>query len=332
MSCFNVARRRSVFAILLIFLCSFWVRSTLADPLGTLPVVEAEQLRFIFEGRSDLWLSPYEDKESPIRIYSFKLRFPFLKFENFSTIFSMQSEEISLGRGDLLLGPNEVPIGSSLRAQQVGLGVAYEGSDKSSLTFFGSYASSSDEPYGHGRDIWPELTATYFSSYRGNWRAIFLANYSENRGFMNNQFLPAPGFGYKLNESFEVMFGYPFLRFRWTPNLEWRHLTAISPVGLKFESDYFYSDSLLLMAELGISTRSYLHSSRADDVDRAIYEEKFLNIGFKRILSPKTYVGFKFGGSFDRKVYQSTTVFNSMGAVHSLPDDLTGSLLLEFLP
>lgn len=315
-----------------LFLCLLFSVGSQADPLGTLPIVEAEQLRFSIEGRSDLWLSPYEDKETPVRIYNAKLHAPFYEQDDFRAMIALQSEEVSAGRSDILVGQNDIPLGSSLRSQQVGLGLSYENESYHNFSFYGAMASSSDEPFNQSRDIWPELTATYFSPYSNSWRWMAFGNYSKSRGFWNNHFLPGVGAGYRLKESLEVMFGFPFLRVMWKPTLDSSTLFALSPVGARWDSSYIYSDSLLFTFSAGLSTRSYLHVNRSDEENRVIYEEKFIDIGFKRILSPKLYVGLKVGGSFDRSVYESKSVFKESGVEAQLGGDITGSFLLEFLP
>lgn len=68
-----------------------------ADPLGTVPSLEPERTKIIFEGRSDLWTSPYMDKDSPLRFYSNKLLIPILRQAQWEGSINLQMDGISLG-------------------------------------------------------------------------------------------------------------------------------------------------------------------------------------------------------------------------------------------
>lgn len=304
----------------------------IAAPLGNIPEIEEDKVRLIFSARSDLWLSPYEDKETPLRIYGATLRLPVTLTEGWIGSAMLATESVSLGRTDVIVGEDTVPLNSNLQDQSAGLGLTHQLHDESSISIYGAFSSASDEPFQNDRDRWMELTAAYRSQTWGDWQGLFAVNYSKNRGFLNNQVIPFLGVSYQPKSAFRFLLGFPYLQMVWKPDLNWTTTASLTPVGGRVKANYIYSDSLLLFLDAGLSARSYLHVNRTQNDHRLIFEEKYAEIGFKRILSPKTYVGFAAGGSFDRNVYEAKTVFRPMGSKIELNGDITGRFLLEFLP
>src|SRR5690606_13575284 len=98
------------------------------------------------------------------------------------------------------------------------------------------YGSASDQPFKNGRD--GTLNANYIRKFNSNWYGI--ANYSNNRSFLNN--VPLPGFIYvqTLGRTHALLYGFPFVfwmrplsedvslnllaMFPWTYNLKIRYL------------------------------------------------------------------------------------------------------------
>lgn len=303
----------------------------MAAPLGIVPEIEEDRMRVIFKARSDLWLSPYEDKETPIRIYEGQLRLPASLFDSWMGSLSLTSETVSLGRTDLLIGKRSTSLSSNLQSQSIGFGLERKMENKSSISFYGALTSASDEPFKNGRDIWTEATTSYRSPMWGLWQGIFALNYSKNRGFLNDQALPLVGAAYKWSSNLNFIVGFPFARVTWN-SLNWTITATATPVGGSLYIDYIYSDSLLILMSAGVSSRSYLHVNRTEDKYRLIFEEKYAEVGLKRILSPKTLIGFKAGASFDRSVYEAITVFHPESSKSHITGDLTSGIFLEFLP
>lgn len=83
----------------------------LAAPLGRIPLVDRGNPRIVLDSQTDLWVSPYKNKETPQRTYQTQLKIPFIKNESLTASLNIENEGRSLGRPDLLVGKNKSTLG-----------------------------------------------------------------------------------------------------------------------------------------------------------------------------------------------------------------------------
>lgn len=302
-----------------------------ARPLATFPTVEEGDTRVRFDFTSDIWNSPYQNKEMPQRIYELQLKVPFIKNENFKTSFTIDGEGRSVGRPDLVVGHDRILIGPDLRSQSVGFAFDYKDPDKSSMAFYISYDSASDEPYRNKRDISVATTALYTSKPYGHWRWILGMNQNENRGYQNGQAIPVIGLVYQPDASLRISFGYPFLRINWEFFQDnYMKLTAM-PAGIRDEFIHYIWPDISLFAAATVSNRSYEHFNRTDEDLRLIFEEKSIEAGFRISVSTSTVFGLTAGYGFDRRIFEGKQVFMPIGPVERINPDSYAGVSLEHL-
>lgn len=298
--------------------------------LGMIPTVDKHNLRLIIEGRTDLWTSAYRYKEAPLRLHEVRFRARLINSEFWSASAHVGAESLSSGRTDLTVGRNPVFIGSDLRSQSAGFGVKRTASDASSFSVFAAYNSSSDEPYKNTRDIWTEVSMFYEFAPQDTLQWVIAANSSKNRGFLNDQIVPFVGVHYKPGSNFSATIGFPFARFIWSNEDFWTTSVYLTPVGIHGEMAHMSLPYLSWRMKAGLSSRSYLHVNRIDDQMRLIFEEKYLEGGFKSKVSDQTFVTFSIGTSFDRALYEAKSVFYAEGSKTDLNKDLYGVIQMEF--
>lgn len=301
-----------------------------AAHLGMIPTVDKHNLRLIIEGRTDIWTSPYRDKETPLRLHELKLRAPLFNTESWSASAHIGAESLSSGRADMTVGRNPVFIGSDLRSLSAGFGVKRTASEGSSVSIFTAQNSSSDEVYRDTRDTWTEVSIFYEFAPQDRLQWVVAANSSKNRGFLNNQIVPFIGVHYKPSSNFSATFGFPFARLIWSNEDFWTTSVYLTPVGVHGEVTRSTSAHMSWRIKAGLSSRSYLHVNRIDDHMRLIFEEKYFEGGFKSKVSDQTSVGFTIGTSFDRVFYEAQNVFSAEGQKTNLNKDLYGAFLMEF--
>lgn len=317
---------------LIFFACIFgFSQFANAAPLGTIPVLEKERTQVNVHGRTDLWTNPLKDKESPIRIYSVDLLVPFRFSEKCLMAELLKSESLSLGRSNLLVGEDQVKLGSDLRSQGIGIGFSCHKSDDHSYSIYTSYVSASDDPYHFARDRWVDYVFTYQNNLAEEIGWIFKLNSSKNRGFANNQVFPFLGIIYTKN-FFEYLIGFPYFQMIWRPNDEWQATVRLLPVGFSLVTNHQLDDIGSVSAEASQTSRSYLHIERTDDDKRLFYEEKIVNLKLNVEASVRTQFIFSVGYAWDRNIYEAKTVAEPLHSRISLDHDIYGTMGLEFKP
>jgi hypothetical protein len=302
-----------------------------AAPLGTIPVIESRNLRLFFDGRSDLWSAVAKVKSSPVRITAAEVQVPIAHAETWKASFNASDESLSLGRADFSLGKKKVFIGSDLRSESFGLGLNKEFESGSSVSIFAAFATASDRPYGAPRDEWIESNLVYRSPKLENHRWIFVVNQSNNRGFKNGTPFPYFGVSYEPEPEFKAMFGFPFLFLTWgTPDKDWKKDFKLTPFGTRFDLETNLEDQFVFNAFAAFTVRSYLHDERIDDDDRLYYQEFSIETSVRRALSSETTVLFGIGYSFDRRLYESETIYSPNSEYTIMNNDVYGRIAMEF--
>ena len=302
-----------------------------AAPLGTIPTIESRDLKLIFDFRSDMWTSPYTYKSAPVRIINGEFRIPIAHAETWKASADISDEGLSLGRADFTLGKKKVFVGSNLRSQSAGVGLNKDFASGSSLSLFAAFATASDEPHKSRDDEWYEGNIIYRSQMIENHRWIFVVNQSNNRGFKNGTPFPFFGVSYEPDPEFRAVFGFPFLMLTWGTPETWQKEFKLTPFGTRFDMTTHLEDQFTFNAFAAFNVRSYLHSARVDKDDRLYYQEFVVEGNVRTAMTPQTGVIFGLGYSFDRRFYESETIYSPNSDYTIFDNDLYGRVSVEFL-
>lgn len=304
---------------------------TEAAPLGMIPQVQEGPARIEIEYLTDLWTSPNENKENSVRLYNLNFKVPMIASEKWTASFHADLEGYDLGRPDITIGDDNVRVGSDLRAQSLGFGFSHHPGDGRWINYFGSYRSSSDEPYLASRDTWIEHSLIYAFKPTGFYQWVTGFNSSQNRGYWNGQVIPILGVSYRPYSDLSIVMGFPFFYIDMNIKNYIRAQLTMTPVGLNTEFSHKVRDDLSIRLRSGLATRSYLHHNRVEDEKRFFVNSKYIDLSFSRVLSEKTRYGLALGYSFDRQFYEGEQAFRPQGARSTIGPDLTGGFVMEIL-
>ncbi|KYG66794.1 hypothetical protein AZI86_07075 [Bdellovibrio bacteriovorus] len=307
-----------------------FVGGAVAAPLGTIPFIDTQFLRIILDLRSDLWRSPYSYKASPIRIINGEFRIPVAYGDSWNISANISNESLSLSNTEFHVADRDVFIGNNLQTQSIGLGINKTFSDSSVLMFMGAYATASDNPYAEPRDRWFEGNLVYRSKSLGSYKYILAVNQSANRGLANDRPFPYLGVIFQPNDNFEVHVGFPFMRILWQKENDWRRIAHVTPFGAYFDIEKNLTDDFVYHGRAEYAIRSYLYKNRLEDETRLYFQEMSLEGGIRKELTVTTTVGLALGYAFDRRLYESRSVYEPREAKTALDSDLYGRLRLEF--
>lgn len=218
-----------------------------------------------------------------------------------------------------------------MRNERVGLGLRHISTSDSSISAFVSLNSASDEPFKNSRDQWTEISVLYFSPMNENgFQWVALSNQSQNRGFYNGQWFPFLGVHINHSSEFSYSVGLPFVRLIWKKASGLNTTLIATPTGLNITASHQITERYLALAHMGVAVYSFLHTNRVEFDERAFYEEKYADLGFKYILSEDTSIGMTLGGSVDRYVYSGEVAFQADTPRNHLTNDFYSRLILEF--
>lgn len=126
--------------------------------------------------------------------------------------------------------------------------------------------------------------------------------------------IPFPGFIYIYRTpTFTGMFGIPVISVQWTPVNPWSFsFSALGPQ-LKSEITYGAIDETQFFAGLAWKQQRFSLSTRTEEDERVIVEEKNAEIGARRSLFQKVSSEVGAGYSFNRYIYQGEDLFDRSG-------------------
>ncbi|MFV8248727.1 hypothetical protein [Bdellovibrio bacteriovorus] len=299
-------------------------------PLGTIPTIEEDNLRLIFDFRSDLWSSPYTYKDSPVRIVGGDIRIPIYKSETWSASARIFDENLQLGRAQFNLGGESIFIGTALQNQGAGFGVRKVFASGSMMSVFASYATASDVPWGAPRNDYFDGTISYRMVTGNDYHWIFAVNQSDNRGIYNGMPYPFIGVVQDIWPGFRFSLGLPFLMLEWGATEEWVTNFSLTPFGVKLATSKNLDHGFVFQAKTALTVRSYMFDTRKDSADRLYYQEIFAEGALKKFVTPQTGVSFALGAAVDRRLYESERIYVPNSKVTTIKNDFYGRLGVEF--
>jgi hypothetical protein len=202
----------------------------------------------------------------------------------------------------------------------------YFSNDKS-LGIMSSFGSSSDKPFKNGSDG----TILVNSSYQLNSKWVLLANYSNNRPFLNN--VPLPGFIYVREQSREssVILGFPFI-YILKPFYEGRFsikYLGILPYNHKIR--VLYNNFSHLKPYLGFEQGAlvFFESDRISKNQRTFWFERKAMMGFEKSFGPVLKIDGQLGNSFDREYFNARSFNRRHSEIRKIHDGIYASLNLK---
>lgn len=299
-------------------------------PLGTIPTIEEGNLRLITDFRSDLWTSPYRFKSAPLRFIDGKFRIPVLKKDSWTASVAFESERFSLGRADVTLGSQKVFVAQDLRSESIGFGVSKSFENGDSVSFFNSWATASDSPFST-RNSWAESTWIYRTRRVDDHRWVIGLNQSNNRGILNGKPFVYAGMVYDNEDDFSMSVGFPFFSATWGNSETWRKTFVLTYFGSRLEAEKNLEDGFVFKTAAWFSVRSFLHDDRTNTDERLYYQEICIEPSIKKALSDRTNMVFGVGYSFDRRLYETRTIYRPNNKTTQIENDAYTRFGLEFI-
>lgn len=314
----------------LIVSCALFASNALAAPLGAIPQIDTDYLRVILDFRSDLWTSPYTYKQSPVRIFGTEVRIPIAHGASWRASANISDESLSLSRTEFPLVDKDIFVGNNLQSQSLGLGFSKINEDTSAFSIVGAYASASDAPYADIRNRYFDGTLTYRTAPIGRHRWVFALNQSNNRGIANGRPFPYLGVLLEPAEEFQAWVGFPFIKVIWQRPGDWKREAEVTPFGAFFDIEKLISNGFLWHSRAAFTLRSYLYENRIEDASRLYYQEMSVEGGVRKALSAGTLVEIGVGYSFDRRIYESDSIYTPRNDKTIVDSDLFGRIKIGF--
>lgn len=198
----------------------------------------------------------------------------------------------------------------------LGLTYQHQLKDDRSLSYQFSYGSAGDEPFRDGRDSTIQLNVLYRTSQK--W--FLVANYSNNRTFLNN--VPLPGFIYVHSSSREeqLILGFPFIQIQKPAGDFSFRYQAILPFIHRLRMTYGGWKVLRFIVGAEQDSHSYFYSERQSDDKRTFWFERRIYSGIEKSLGPVLKMDLQLGKAFDRKFFVSRSFSRGRSDVVNLSD------------
>lgn len=165
-----------------------------------------------------------------------------------------------------------------------------------------SYGSASDRPFKSARDN--TLSANYIQKMNERW--LVVANYSNNRPFLNN--VPLPGFIYVKEMSRERTFiiGFPIILWQ-APVSEHLSLRIFGLMPFSYRTRLLYTKWGLIMPYVGFeqSPQTFFRYDREERYNRFFWFERRVSVGTEGRISKSFRFDLSAGLAFDRQFFEA---------------------------
>jgi hypothetical protein len=296
--------------IMIFFILVFWTRLSYAQFNGSRP--PRDNARIILDYQSDV-LNESSDRRLTERqkIAGADIDVNIYRSKKYTITVGGRIESLDTGSSNLQFGP-ETPVGRNLTDQVFTVSGKKTIDDKGrSLSMSLSYGSASDNSFGREKDSAVNLTAVYSLARGEKSQWLLVANYSNNRAFLNNIPLPSVFYLYMPSKKFIATIGFPFVSVNWMDYKTYSYKIFFSPVGGGFDLARQIYGPAMFYTKFEFQVETYMHENRQVEEDRLFYEDKKFEIGLKSFLSKNFQLSLGTGYSFDRKIYEGESIFDS---------------------
>ncbi len=189
-----------------------------------------------------------------------------------------------------------------------------------------SHGSASDEPFERARDTVD--SANFIDKYNERW--FFVANYSNNRAFLNG--VPLPGFFYvkEMTRERMLILGFPFLLWK-NPLSERFSFTFFGLLPWSYRAKVSYEMSPFLKPYIGYEQmpQSYFRSDRSDRLDRFFWVERRVGLGLEGGVTRQLKFDLSTGLAFDRQFFEARNFADKKNLLYNLENGLYTSLTIK---
>lgn len=190
-----------------------------------------------------------------------------------------------------------------------------------------SYGSASDRPFKDARDN--TLSANYIQKINDRW--LVVANYSNNRPFLNN--VPLPGFIYVKEMSREKTFiiGFPIVLWQAPVSTNFS-LRFFGLLPFSYRTRLLYTKWQWIMPYAGFdqSPQNFFRHDREENNHRFFWFERRLMIGTEGRLSKNMKFDLSTGLAFDRQFYEAKNFSDKKDNVVDLEKSVFAALSIRY--
>lgn len=174
--------------------------------------------------------------------------------------------------------------------------------------------SQSNKPFDTLRETTLSLSGYRAFARKESSQWILIANYSNNRSFLNNIPIVGVAYSYAPSKDFSAVFGAPFVFIRWVPKEKWVFTYfGLIPWNHRIELSHFVFGPIQVMATFESVPSLFLLADRADSRERLFYDERKASIGVKSPISKILSLELRGGYAFDRSMFQAQNYREPVG-------------------
>lgn len=307
-----------------------FVQNAYTKTLKTASLLYPQDPQLIFGWESDLFVDPLETKGAAFKAYQLDVAYPVISSTEWKPLLAMKAESTSIAQQGLTIGNQRILINKALLDRGVGVGLLKMMNDEGYLKFVAIYGSASEKPFQDTRDIDLDLNLQYISSLQNDGQWIFILSSTKNRGYLNNKIVPLLGYRYFFNTEMNVTLGLGFFETQWYPTSTESLVLLLEPVGYSLSYSKHLPLDLLWVNQLGLSTKSFMHTDRIEDEMRLFLEYKYMKSGFELTITERSRLGVDFGLIYDRTLYEAKQVFLPIGKENVFASEWFGSFTWRF--
>ncbi len=306
-----------VFLSLILFLSPNILFAQIGGPPPT------KKARLVFDYITDtLMLNSPRQINGGQRVGFADLDLNIIKNKKYILTLSAAIESLNTGLNDLEIGESNTLVNNFLTNQSFEIsGTKFINDKGKSTSIIVNYGSASDNPFGRQQDSAINLTALYSFERQSKSQWSILANFSNNRAFLNNIPLPSFLYLYMPTRYFTATMGFPFVSFRWMDFKSYVYSVFLTPSGAGFDLAWRIFGPAMFYTKFRYMVQTFMHENRIKEEDRLFYEDKKLEFGINSFLSKTLKASIGLGYSFDRKVYEGESIFNIESARKNLSED-----------
>lgn len=238
-----------------------------------------------------------------IQTLSYNTGLMLYRSEKSNVYVNLKSDVLDTGIKPILLKSSSTYIKSHLVKTDFTLN--YETLDQLGLSL--SYGSASDSTFSNARQN--TLSLNLYKAIKKNW--YLLANYSNNRSFLNNIPLPTIGYQYKSAKTFSTFIAPPILIFNWIKFPTYMHQIFISPSNLKMSFSWGVLGPIRIYTHYKYSLKTFMHKNRKDKDDRLFFKSQNLGFGIKGPINRSLSLDLGLNFAYDREIFEAESAFKS---------------------
>lgn len=209
---------------------------------------------------------------------------------------------------------------------QFGGNFTYSLADNRFWTLSYSYGSASDKPFNKSRDA----VDTVNFVHKLNERWFFVANYSNNRSFLNG--VPLPGVFYVKEMTREkiLILGFPFIMWK-TPVGQKFSFTFVGLMPWNYRARFHYQVAPFFRPYIGVEQvpHIYFRSDREKRYDRVFWFERRLGLGVEGGITRQIRFDLSGGFSFDRQLYEARNLNNKKKSLNNIENGVYTAVTLK---